>query len=95
MIYKIYHTRISQQTPSNSSSFVNIPLPDANDVPTSAKNGAESPNTRRLAARFRKSAASLLVTLFKILSTNKRLAWDPKNPKCLPVVETLELFPWG
>lgn len=36
-------TRISQQTPSNSSSFVKIPDPEARHTPISANNGAESP----------------------------------------------------
>lgn len=36
-------TRISKQTPSSSSSLVNIPVPEAKLTPTNAKNGAESP----------------------------------------------------
>lgn len=76
---KVLFTRISQQTPSNSSSFVNIPVPDANDTPTKAKKGAESPpKTNLLAALLRKSAAKLLVTRFRMLSTKIRRAWAPK-----------------
>ena len=82
-------TLISQQTPSNSSSFVKIPVPEAKETPTKAKNGLESPNNRRLAARRRKSAARLLVTLFKILSTNNRRAWAPRKPRCLPAAEEI------
>lgn len=67
-------TRISQQTPSSSSSFVRMPVPEAKETPTKAKNGAESPKSSRLAAFRLKSAARVLVTLFKMLSTKIRRA---------------------
>lgn len=86
-------TLISQQTPSSSSSLVRIPVPDAKEIPTSAKNGAESPNSSRLAVRRLKSAARLLVTRFKMLSTKRRRAWAPRKPRCLPGVEVSPVAP--
>jgi hypothetical protein len=74
--------------PSSSSSFVNIPVPDARLTPTKAKKGAESPNNNLLVARLRKSADSELVTLLRTLSTNSRRAcsctWEPtfRNTDC-------------
>lgn len=41
---RFFVTLISQQTPSNSSSFVIIPLPEAKQIPIKANNGTESPN---------------------------------------------------
>jgi hypothetical protein len=81
-------TLISQHMPSSSSSFVNIPVPDARLTPTKAKNGAESPNNNLLVARLRKSADRELVTLLRTLSTNSRRAcsctWEPtfRNTDC-------------
>lgn len=81
-------TLISQHMPSSSSSFVNIPVPDAKLTPTNAKKGAESPNNNLLVALLRKSADRELVTLLRTLSTNSRRAcactWEPtfRNTDC-------------
>jgi hypothetical protein len=75
--YIYLRTLISQHTPSSSSSFVNIPVPDAKLTPTSAKNGAESPKSNLLDTLLRKSADKEFVTLLRTLSTNNRRAWKP------------------
>lgn len=43
LVSEINITRISQQTPSNSSSLVKIPVPDAKQMPINENSGAESP----------------------------------------------------
>lgn len=69
--FRVQRTRISQQTPSNSSSFVRIPVPEARLTPTRAKNGPESPyRILQEISRFRRvkwvnGATDLRAALFR------------------------------
>ena len=101
-LFVYLRTLISQHTPSSSSSFVNIPVPDAKLTPTSAKNGAESPKSNLLVALLRKSADNEFVTLLRTLSTNNRRAWKPtlrtadftaEDSAAAPLREMLSLAP--
>ena len=69
--------RISPQTHSTSSSFVTMPVPEARLTPSSAKNGAECPEDSSFAALLLNTAACVLVTLLRMLSTTKRCAAKP------------------